>query len=392
MAWGANNASQHDFVVITIDSGSVGLAVIQESKEDKIPVRRVIFKSRETIIQPETVTLESFQQATQAALTKVLQAVMAARIKVPRDVHVVLSSPWQSSQTRFVASSKDKTYKITQKVIHELMQKEEAAFVAVAKQNPALFGADFVLFESKTMSATLNGYPIEEPIGKSAKTVELVLHMSVASRAVLTAFTESVQSEITHAKVSFHSSVFTYFAQLRDIFSETKSFLIIEVSEILSEVTIVENAALSQSVSFPGGFHTQTETIAKELGRTIKEVAMYTRMYRDGTLEQSLQHTFEDALKIATKNWAALFGQALASLSKEVIVPDAIFLVTSGGDTTWILEAVKSEALQDFTIASHAFTFLNITPEHFNDFIKPVGEAGHDVPLELSALYVSTKT
>jgi cell division ATPase FtsA len=391
MSLPGKHKAQHDFVVITIDSGSVGIAVVYETLEDKVPVRKIIFSSRENIILPESITMESYLSATQTALTKILQALTLAKIKVPRDVHVVLSSPWQSSQTRFVSMSKEKTFKITEKVIHELMQKEEAVFVGVAKANPSLFGNDFTLFESKTMSATLNGYPIGEPIGKSAKTIELVLHLSVASQSALQSLTKTIQSEIGHAHVSFHSSVFTFFAQLRDIFPEVKSFLIIEIGEVLSEVTVVESSALSQSVSFPGGFHTQTETVAKELGRTQKEVAMYMRMYADGTLEQKLRHTLEDALQIATKNWATLFGQALSSLSKEVLVPDAIFLVTGATDTGWIAEAVKSEALQDYKIASHAFNFLTITPEHFNDFIKPAGGAGHDVPLELSALYVSTK-
>lgn len=391
MSLSKKKSSPHDFVVITIDSGSVGLAIASETLVEKVPARQVVYKTREVVVLPDEMTMESYLASTQTALTKALQALAQVKIKIPRDVHVILSSPWQSSQTRFVTTSKEKTFKITEKVIHELMQKEEAVFVSEAKANPSLFGNDFTLFESKTMSATLNGYPIEEPIGKSAKSVDLVLHLSVASHTALTTFTKTIQSEIGHAQVAFHSSVFTYFAQLRDIFSEVKSFLIIEVSEMLTEVTIVESSALSQSVSFPGGFHTQTETVAKELSRTPKEVAMYMRMYADGTLEQSLRTSLELALDTATKNWSTLFGQALASLSKEVIVPDAIFLVSAGSHTDWIAEAVKSEALQDYKIASHAFNFLSITPEHFNEYIKPVGEAGHDVPLELSALYVSTK-
>ena len=391
MALFGKKKTQHDFVVITIDSGSVGVAVVAETEVENVPARHVVFSARESIVRPDSITMESYLSATQTTLVKILQTLASTTTKIPRDVHVVLSSPWQSSQTRFVSLSKESTFKITEKVIHELMQKEEAVFVGEAKANPSLFGSDFTLFESKTMNATLNGYPINEPIGKSAKTIELVLHLSVASHTALALLTKSIQGEVGHAHVSFHSSVFTYFAQLRDIFPEIKSFLIIEISDALSEVTIVESSALSQSISFPGGFQTQTETVAKQLGRTQKEVAMYMRMYADGTLEQKLRHTLEDALTIATKDWAVLFGQALSSLSKEVLVPDAIFLVSGSTDVAWVAEAVKSEALQDYKIASHAFNFLSLTSAHVSEFITVATGATHDVPLELSALYVSTK-
>ena len=114
-------------------------------------------------------------------------------------------------------------------------------------------------------------------------------------------------------------------------------------------------------------------------------------MYADGTLEQKLRHTLEDALTIATKDWAVLFGQALSSLSKEVLVPDAIFLVSGSTDAAWVAEAAKREALQDYKIASHAFNFLSLTSAHVSEFITVATGATHDVPLELSALYVSTK-
>jgi len=337
------------------------------------------------------VTMELYQAATALALEGALEGVILAKIFVPRDVHIVISSPWQSSQTRSVSVTKEKAFKISQKTIKELMKNEEAQFIVEAKANPLLFGDDFMLFESKTMSATLNGYPIEDPVGKSAKSIDLTIHLSAGPKSAFLLFTSIIQKVIPHATTAFHSSVFAYFAELRDLFPEVKSFLVIEVSEMLSEVTIVESSALSQSVSFPAGLHLQTEMISKELGKPEKEASMYLRMHREGTLEESMKDGVSEALKKTTSIWAQTFGQAIASLSKEVIVPDAIFLVSSNGATDWINEAIKSKVLEDYSIASQSFTFLSITPEHFNDFIKTTGESGHDVPLELSALYISTK-
>ncbi len=381
----------HEIIIVTIDSASVGVAICNETVEMEISNRRVLWSIRESIPLPQSVTMELYLQSTDKILKKVLTSLVESKMKIPTDVHVVLSSPWQFSQTRFVSQSKEKPFKITKKLMHDLMKKEETSFLSDVKQNADHLGDNLELFEAKTMNMTLNGYVVDEPTNKITKNINVVMHMATASRVALSNFTDTIKSQLPKTQINFHTSIFAYFAVLRDMFFETKSFLFIEIGEILSEAVIVHEGALSQSVSFPVGLQNQTLEISKTLGRTEKEIATYLRMYKDGTLEDNLVTGVEKGLSNATSHWAEVFGEALTSISKGIIVPDAIFLVSSGKNIQWIEKALHKEIVQGFTIASQAFNAVTIAPEHFNQYIRTASGVEYDVPLELFALYISTK-
>ena len=60
MALFGKKKTQHDFVVITIDSGSVGVAVVAETEVENVPARHVVFSARESIVRPDSITMESY--------------------------------------------------------------------------------------------------------------------------------------------------------------------------------------------------------------------------------------------------------------------------------------------------------------------------------------------
>lgn len=380
-----------EMMIISIDSGSVGIALCTETKEKDISHRTILWKVRERIVLPESMTMEKYLEATTMVLKRILASAVATRLKTPTAVHVVLSSPWQFSQTRFVSQSKEKPFKVSKKLMHDLMKKEEMNFLAEVKQNADHLGNNLQLFESKIMNVTLNGYTVEEPINTITKNINVVMHMASASQEALSAFTTTIHSALPNSRIHFHTSIFAYFAVLRDIFSALKSFLFIEVGEIISETVIIHEGTLSHSVSFPVGLQTQIQEISTLVNKTEKEVATYLRMYKDGTLETNRVLQLQKGLANAQLRWAKVFSEAVSSVSSGIIVPDAIFIVSSEKNIQWIEDALYNEVVQGLNLAPHTSKGISIAPEHFNQYIRTQTGVDYDVPLALFALYISTR-
>lgn len=380
-------------IVLDVGSGTVGGAIVSCPHERGVPAHPTIEKTyRSTITVNGDVTFPNLLDATLVSIRSCLSNLIAGEKNIPNKINLVVSSPWHASQTRIVTLSKQVAFNFSQKLHDDLQNKELKTFEDEYKAKFDSLGDEVVILEKITMNAKLNGYTVDNPIGKSATSVEFALFISMAPKKVLEKMDHALRDVIHHADIQYHSSIFSVFTTMRDTFADTKDFLIVDIGGELTDISFVEADVILENASFPCGRNHYSRIVQAELGKSPDETNTLLSLFRDGALEANLQPVLEKAIKKAESVWIKSFSQALATLSSDIFIPPNIFILVDDEHEKWVKGALDDEALMPYQIAGEKFNVIVIRLPLFKEWLTYFPGATYDVYMGMLALYITRRT
>lgn len=383
----SSSSKRRSYLLIDIGPGSVGVASVSSvEKKDGTSVA-IHFTNRTDIVTPADMSFETYLAAANAALAASLDVFVKTGLPIPRDARVMLDTPWQVNQTRMITLERPNPFVVTHRMLTDLIKRETHACGNDIQERGLLPSGATRVIEQGAMRFSQNGYDVESPVGKRARSLEASLFVAVAPQAACESFSRTIAEHIVHATTAFHSAPFAKYVILRDIFAEMKNFLVVDVSGELTALHFIENDTLLESLSFPSGTHTLEGMAREAFGTTRDETASYLRMYAEGTLGMSEREKLDRVYSLLKQSWSDYFGKALSSLSKSVIVPDAIFIIAPPGDRLWVMDGIKSESLHEYKIASQSFAPVYVGEPIVADHVTRESGTLYDAPLFLEALY-----
>ncbi len=302
-----------------------------------------------------------FEAAMLVSLGQTLNKLSALHLAPPERIAVNLSSPWFASQVRVARASRTTPFVVSKTSVTDMITRELKAFeeeeMAAAKDS----GTPLRAIESKTLLAKLNGYPTSDPLGKSARELELSIFLSVAPERTLAQIEQSV-ARVFQTPVRFNSFLLASFMVSRDLFPNQDNYLLIDVGGEITEVSIVRDNAISRSLSFPRGRNFILRKLSAGLKRSIPEVLGLCTLYVEGKVEGSVKESCAAILGDAKNEWLDAFQHALFSATDEVSLPDTVFLTVGEDIAPWFIETIRREDFHQYTGSEKEFKIVLLSP------------------------------
>jgi hypothetical protein len=296
----------------------------------------------------------------------------------PKEVHIVLASPWYQTRLKTIVSKMDNPVLISRSTVsaavksyHE--QKEEGSATPSGSTQ----------IESTVTQAYVNGYQtlIEKPL--HGNVLKLELYESHAETDFLQGLTDVVHEVFHHAKVSFHSFPLVTFVVLRSLRSE-EGFTFIDIGGSVTDIAIVHKDGLRFLGSFPRGTNTLLSDIA--LGKELSETASRLSLYIRGELSAEEGAPLASAFQKSAAEWNQEYQKLLEQAVLDVPIPRTTFIIADREELKWFESVITREGGGTFPVYP-----VSLNPDFFQSVIS-LGDGGlYDVFLSLEALFFHTQ-
>ena len=352
--------------IFDIGSGSVGGAIV------KVPLSGngvpIILKTTRTDIKfHDNLDFNSFLKDMNTALGMSANSLMEMKIGAPEEIHCVLASPWYLSETRVVKMTKEKSFIFTKRLGGELIEKEIASLANLYKEKYGSIDSAPQMIEQNTMSVTLNGYPVEDPIGKRCQALEMNMVISLAPKLCIDKIKETLSKTFHHTEISFSSFTVSTYLAVRDKYVTLDSYLLIDISGEITDVGIVTKGVLKSVLSFPFGKTTFFKYMCTKLEIELRNAKELFRLYSSGSLSDEYMKKVTPLFESIEKSWGEAFSNCVSTLPRTLSLPNTIFLTTDNDIKNWFLDVLRNEEHIQSTSRDHKSTVITLDgPEFLN--------------------------
>ncbi len=393
-----NDKKSFGAILIDVASGSLGAALVV-FREQEIP--RIVFEVREQFpIQSKLsrhtlllVMLETFDKVTKIVAEQGIPIFLKKEKGVKFEKIIVqFSSPWHISTTKSLNFNFEKPFVITSNFIKDILQHESKSFVSSINKDGIENSFDsqqkYLVAEQEIFSILLNGYPIDFPIGRQAKELEMSLFLSAFPIGIIKRVQKLSDKYFSGIEPDFHSSVAVYFDVLKGLFPKESSFMIIHISGETTDVSIVKNEAVTESVSFPLGRNFIVRKLVNEIRGITPTVALsMIKTNAEGDTLPKLSTKLESILSQAESDWIELFVDSIHDFSKNFFLPVKVFII-AGDD----MAPTFADLISKRKLAIHGSVMPTISAEAigmslFDKFVENRQGDRHDIFLSALAFF-----
>lgn len=374
------------FLLISIGSGSVAFSVCNPTT----PKPTIEWITRVPFILGEELNFNLFTEALFVSLNDGLERFIKERISGIKKVYVVYSSPWFFSQTQKIYFEKKVPFKVTEKLVHECVQKELERFEKEVL--PTKVGnIPMEIIENYTIDASINGYRVPTPYHKEAKNIELAVFLSFAPKDLNNKIEKIIDKQVSLAERNIRSSTNTFssYLFLRDLFKDDQSYLFVSIDTEISEIALCKNGVLIETVSLPLGNAEIVRTMNTELKKTnIESISLLSSYFSNALTEESKKQV-DDVLKVVGDVWLSQFQKVLALMSDHLTLPNKVFLEVNGDGKTWYKDLIMGEAFGQYLVTDQKFQVISLNGDFIKEYVLlKNAEYLHDVRLIIETVHI----
>lgn len=349
---------------VDIGSTSVALGAVVFSKEGHPHIEKIISSKIQVL---SDLSFEKFEKEMQKSLNiSISQMLKEHPFPIDR-IEVHLASPWYASQVRNAKLSRPTPFSVTKKVLDDMMTREAKLF-SEEELGGDKEGALKVL-ESMVMKVKLNGYEVKDPIGVSAKDLEFSIFVSVAPTEVISGIEKIIERHY-RKPIRFSTFLASSYLVVRDYFHQPGQYLLVDIGGEVSDISLVRDGSLVQSVSFPRGRNFMLRKLSVGLGRSIDEAVSICTLYIEGKVDQGLKESCDTILSKTKDEWLSAFQSALFSISSELSIPDTILLTCHADVAPWFVETIQREEFHQYTLTEKEFKVTLLSADLFHETLS----------------------
>lgn len=385
------SGGQQYIAIFDIGSGSIGGAFVNIER-GKTP--QVIFSTRKNIPFQEKLNFQRFFDSMVKTLEEMFVEMQKGNnsIKINK-VFCVLASPWYASQTRLIHYEQETVFTITEKGLSKLINKEIELFrdsnlFTHAKTGDALPE----IMESKNIQMKLNGYEVREPIGKRATRLDIALYISMIPANIHRSIEASIAKFWHVSTAHFSSFSFTTFDTIRDIFTDESSFLFIDISSEVTDISLAKDNVLLESISFPMGKNMLIRSLVEKMGATPTVAMSELSLYLEGKSTREHAKQVEDALEGAMKEWRIALENSLARFASEFPIPRTIFYTADNDAGDWFEKAINEVELARFSKEENSFIVRALGNAFLGKFVQIAEPSFEDPFLSIETIFANKFT
>lgn len=345
-------------IVFDIGSGSVGGALVLTSN-NLAPV--ILSSIRVPIKIKDKYEKEVSEKEILKKISEVASFIQKDSKMSPEKVYCILSSPWSFSVVKNIKRNSTSPFLINKNYIEDLIKDE-------IKNLPSFVPDEFDTVVDKNLTNIfLNGFYVEDPYNKRAKEISLDIFYSLSSYNLILKIEEKINN-IYHKKIKFTSQSFSDFMVVRDIFDNINDFLILNIDEEFTEISIMQDDTLVLVKSFNFGRNTLIRKISEKINKNIIETKSIINAYINDHLEKEYVKKIEKAINEANKEWINSVKSILRGATIDMLIPKDIFIVSDDSSIHWFANLLDYSNFPEFTTPENNFNVIIGDKRVLNDF------------------------
>jgi hypothetical protein len=262
-------------------------------------------------------------------------------------VEVFYGAPWYVSRGRHVTIERSGTAPLTENELEELItQNIEGVLPSEMKSA--------VILEEYSQGFTVNGYRVENPIGKEGREVGMRLFVSAIDEGTRVAVEDIVFRSFHAHEISHHSTLLRLVRSLRRANVAENAYLLADVSGYMTEVSKIDRGMVLGTASFPEGHETLLRGAAGALKRRPEEVKALAARPKDFGLAPEFRAAHDDALG----DWSRRFVEALEALGMGGMSGNTILIAETSSQDSFKNEITRMTGGQVTLLLKDAYISL----------------------------------
>lgn len=377
--------------VFDISSSSIAgaHALIPKERGDNPHVS--ILASTRVFSEPKPdINIEQFVSSALSNLDAVISTLHKADNHKPKEVHILLASPWFLSQSRTILYTKTTPFVCTQKLIDSLIEKEIDFVLEHDMGRFGSMGSDGIIIEKQITKIMLNGYTTNNPFGKKVQNLEISISVTVSPKQIIEMFKEHIHKGYGGAEVRFTTSPYATFIVVRDFLKSPSELMILDIGEETSDLAFIKNENFLYQQSFPTGFYELYRKIASTNQTTISETRALIETFRLGKLSASMTSNTQKALDDFGEVWGKALSEHIVSGNNQVIkIPNSIYIISLAPFSSFFGGYIEHNPFITHLIGSENIVPTILSPDIFKDHTSSLDPQQLDDTLTIGALFAS---
>lgn len=377
-------------LIVDVGSASVGASFALISSEPKTqPV--ITGSARIPLEFQEHLRFDRFVNLMLGAVEASILSLVKISKEKPESIHCFMASPWYASQVRKTSLKKNKKFVFTDELFNSLVNEEAKRFQEEEVANYARLKEHTYFIEKQVVDVSLNGYHMENPFGVTAQNAELSVFFSIAPEHIVIKIRERIEKILPHRPIVFHTFLLPFFTTIRDIFNEHRDFLLIDVGGEVTDIALIKDQNIKESISFPLGRNFVLRRSAELFKKSIEEMRSLFFLMTEGKLEASVKEKTAKIFFLVRQEWLKMFHEALLSISSKTLLPNAVFLASDADVLRWFMESIMSEEYGQYALSAEKFTVIPVGLSVLSKHILFDGTIEKDQFMALEALYLAKR-
>lgn len=377
-------------LICDIGSGSVGVSLV-EFADSLSP--NILYSERVSISPLRMISSagmhSSLSKEFQEALSRGLQHSVAKNIK-PQAVHCFYSSPWFMAQSHMLKLKQAESFIFTEEVLKKMIKDGEQHFLSAEEKYIApLSLQDMRLVERRVTRVKLNGYETHQPFGKKVTSAEVSVFMSALSKETVGKVEEAIKRQWAGLSIQHHTWAMVSFAVIRSMHEGQSSFLILRVSSEVTDIYLVHEGCLLETMSFPIGKKTIVRGIEKDCGLDYGLASSALSLYIKDEIHEEYSEKLKTTIDSAKQDWLTHIENAFGEILKDIPIPPTLYVISDEDTLPFFETAVRKNILNGHKIQGFEFQVFPVKKDIFDSHILYSSSTYKDFILDSEALYLN---
>ncbi|MFA6523941.1 MAG: hypothetical protein WC264_01190 [Candidatus Paceibacterota bacterium] len=373
-------------LIFDIGSSSVGgaLCYIENSGTPKI-----IYSIREPISIQNEVSFDTLLSSIMKSLDIVANKICTMGFGKPDKIFCFLSSLLYGSQTRTIKLEKNNSFIFTLKIADSLIKKEISLFEEERLIKHIHSNEQIRPIELKNMKTMLNGYAVDKPLDKKIKEIEMNVFISMSSDEILKKIEYTIGKYFNPKDIKFSSFLMAFFTVIRDMFAYHESFLLVDIDGEITDISIIKNDVLCESISFPNGLNFITRGVANFLNLSLDEAKSLISLYKDDYMEEQIKKKFDPVINKLKEEWLKKFQESLFNISNNISIPLNIFLISDKDFLDFFTKIIKTEEFNQYALTQSKFKITSLNTKELHGIATFKENIYRDPFLTIESIYIN---
>ena len=350
--------------IFDIGSGSVGGAITRIPADGK-EIPTIIKSARTEVPIREDLNFSVLLEDMLVALNATATSLYEGKVGAPDEIVCVLASPWYLSETRIIKIAKERSFVFTRKLADESLNKEISALKSSYENKYGGVKSAPEVMEHHVMGISLNGYLVDDPIGKRSKSVEMHMFISLSPKSCLDKIRQTLSNTFHEMPISFSSFVMSSYLAVRDKYVTPESYLLLDIGGEVTDVAIISKGMLTASLSFPFGKNTFFKYIYTKMEIELRDAKELFKLFSTNSLAAKNKQKAELLFKSIENSWGEAFRQCIGTLPHILTLPGTIFLTADADIRNWFSSVVCNDPYIQSMVSNHKCTTITLEGPEF---------------------------
>ncbi|MBI2474247.1 MAG: hypothetical protein HYV68_00960 [Candidatus Taylorbacteria bacterium] len=388
-------------ILFEISSSGVGASIVVFETGIK---PTVVFQFRQTFPVESRLDNRKFLPTMTEALSVTVGEIAAKGLirlesyagrKIPiKRIMCVFSSPWDVSTTRALHFKFEQSFVISPTFLNDVIAYEGRNFLAaVSKSNKDAGERKHILAERDILKTAVNGYPVRYPTGRQADDFEMTLFLSALPQALNRSVERICQRQFPDSVIELYSATGVYFSVLRRMVPDERSFIITHIGGETTDVSVVKDNAITETISFPLGRNFVIRRLMEEISGITPSVALsMINVHQSGDAAPRMSQKLQSVLSQVEADWVGLFADSMHDFAKDFFLPTRVFVLAGDNAAGTFADLITKQTLPVRGHGTPPIVAEAVKPELFHNTITCAAGEECDPFLSAEILFLNLQS